>query len=128
MFKTLLTRLGLSPQEKASLGETVSSIKDVSEYLSDIVEMAGKSNYLEAVAKATPWAGAAVDALGEALPPVKFAVKLFESLTKEHDPEALGHLACTLAYQNAIEQTVTAMEVPIVSNKEVKDLKKKLND
>lgn len=47
-------------------------------------------------------------------------------LTKETDPEALGDLACTLAYQRAIEQTVKSMEVPIVSTRETKDIKKRL--
>jgi len=128
MFKNLLNRLGLNEHEKATLGESASKIKDISEYLSDVIETAKDADYFEAVTKSAPWAGSTVDALGEVLPPVKFAAKLFEGLTKEHDPQALGHLACTLAYQRAIEQTVKAMEVPIVSVKEVKDIKKQLSD
>lgn len=126
MFKTVFTRLGLSEGKKASLRETASSVKDISEYLSDALALAKDSDYLKAMAAAAPWAGMGVSALGEAIPPVKFAAKLFSDLTKETDPEALGHLACTLAYQRAIEDTVNSMRVPIVSTGETKDIKKRL--
>jgi len=127
VFKTVFTRLGLNKEKKASLGETANSIKDISEYLSDALELTKDSDHLkEAIATVAPWAVMGVSALGEAVPPVKFAAKLFSDLTKETDPEALGHLACTLAYQHSIEKTVKAMDVPIVTTGETKGLKKRL--
>lgn len=130
MSKTLLTRPGISEQGTTRWGGRANSFKEISEYLSDAVELAKNSDTLsdtlKAFADAAPWAKYAVGALGEVIPPVKFAAKLFADFTKETDPEALGHLACTLAYQRAIEQTVKSMEVPIVSNRETKDIKKRL--
>jgi len=67
MFKNLLNRLGLNEHEKATLGESASKIKDISEYLSDVIETAKDADYFEAVTKSAPWAGSTVDALGEVL-------------------------------------------------------------
>jgi hypothetical protein len=53
----------------------------------------------EAITSSVPWAGAAGSAVAESVPVVKFASVLLTNLTKEHDPDTLGFLACTLAYQ-----------------------------
>lgn len=59
-----------------------------------------------ALDKSAPWAGVVVEAIGESLPPVKFLLKLFEGLAKVDDPQELGSLAFTLAYQHAVQQAL----------------------
>jgi hypothetical protein len=72
-----------------------------------------KEDVLNAVVEAAPWwLEAAGEAAAESLPAVKFAVKLFQNLTEEKDPARLGHLACTLAYQQSITQAIAALPPP----------------
>jgi Pentapeptide repeats (9 copies) len=126
MADSLITRLNLSAEEKKALGKTTGRIKSVTTFLSDVIDAVKGSQLVEGIGKAVPWAAAAGEAVGDVVPPVKFAVKLISKLSEEHDAEALGQLACTLAYQSAIEQTVKAVEVPIVTVKEKDELKKQL--
>jgi uncharacterized protein YjbI with pentapeptide repeats len=126
MADSLITKLNLSAEEKKALGKTTGRIKSVTTFLSDVIDAVKGSQLAEGIGKAVPWAAAAGETVVEVVPPVKFAVKLISKLSEEHDAEALGQLACTLAYQSAIEQTVKAVEVPIVTVKEKDELKKQL--
>ncbi|HEX7999482.1 MAG TPA: pentapeptide repeat-containing protein [Pyrinomonadaceae bacterium] len=126
MADSLITKLNLSAQEKKALGKTTGGIKSVTTFLCDVIDAVKGSQLAEGIGKAVPWAAAASETVVEVVPPVKFAVKLISKLSEEHDAEALGQLACTLAYQSAIEQTVKAVEVPIVTVKEKDELKKQL--
>jgi hypothetical protein len=92
--------------EKDQVGGTLARLKSVSEMLADVVEAAKDLDVVKALAEASPWAEAIGKSLGEALPPVKFAIKLFEELGKVEDPGELGYLAATLAYQRAVEQAL----------------------
>jgi len=92
--------------QKARVGATLGRLKGVHELLADAVESAEKVGILEALKEVSPWAEAVGSALGEALPPVKFALKLFEQLGKVDDPGDLGYLAATWAYQRAVEQAL----------------------
>ena len=91
-------------------------IKSVQEFFSDAVEACTDSDLPTALAKALPWATDISEAVGhalqEALPPVKFVVKLFEKLTKETNPESLGFLALTIAYQHAVAKSLKAVGSP----------------
>jgi hypothetical protein len=57
------------------------------------------SDALEAVA---PWLNATAEAIGEALPPVKAVLSIAKFLTRETNPQALGLLAVSVAYQSAL--------------------------
>jgi hypothetical protein len=127
MSNTLMEKLSLSQQEKSRLGKRLSKIKSVSKFLSDAIDAFKDTSLPSAIAKAAPWAGMIGKAAGEIVPPVKFAIAVVEKLTTEHDPEALGYFACTLAYQRGIQQTVDTLEVPIVSKKEERELAAKVN-
>jgi len=92
--------------EKDQVGGTLARLKSVSEMLADVVEATKDLDVVKALAEASPWAEAIGKSLGEALPPVRFALKLFEELGKVEDPGELGYLAATLAYQRAVEQAL----------------------
>jgi hypothetical protein len=106
--------LSLKPNEKRSLGKFLGKIKGIDEFLADAFEGLKHVDFLQALGDALPWAGAFTDALGEAIPPVKFVVKLFSKLTEEKDPSALAYLACTLSYQRAVEQAAKTQGPPKV--------------
>jgi hypothetical protein len=48
-------------------------------------------------------------ALKESVPVVKFVFSFLEKLTKVDDPDKLGSLACTIGYQQSIEQAMRAL-------------------
>ncbi|HEX5720369.1 MAG TPA: pentapeptide repeat-containing protein [Thermoanaerobaculia bacterium] len=92
--------------EKDQVGGTLARLKSVSEMLADVVEATKDLDVVKALAEASPWAEAIGKSLSDALPPVRFALKLFEELGKVEDPGELGYLAATLAYQRAVEQAL----------------------
>lgn len=95
------------PAETAAKDEAqgmLERLKPIHEMLADAVEGAKDLDLVEAVAQASPWAEAVGKSLGDALPPVRFVLKLFEHLTRIDDPGELGYLAATLTYQRAVEQ------------------------
>lgn len=94
------------PAEKDQVGGTLARLKGVNELLADVVDATKDLDVVEALAKASPWAEAVGKSLGDALPPVRFVLKLFKELTKITDPSDLGYLAATLAYQRAVEQAL----------------------
>jgi len=104
--------LSLKPKEKRSLGKFLGKIKGIDEFLAAAFEGLKHVDFVQALGDALPWAGAFTEALGEAVPPVKFLVKLFSKLTEEKDPSSLAYLACTLSYQRAVEQAVKAQGPP----------------
>jgi len=97
--------------KKDQLGGALGKYKRVHELLADVVEATENLDILGALKEASPWAEAFGNALGDALPPVRFLLKLFEAGTKVDDPSELGYLAATLAYHRAVEQAWLAMPV-----------------
>jgi uncharacterized protein YjbI with pentapeptide repeats len=110
-------RLKLEPTGVEALRAVHSRLKGVHEFLAGALEAVrgqdGRSAFVEALGTLVPWAGsvlqATANAASESLPPVKFLLQLFEDLTELDDPNELGLLACTLAYQRAVEQAVPAL-------------------
>ena len=75
------------------------------------------------VGKTLPLGKALKEALGESVAPAKFLIKLFEKLTEETDPEQLGFIACTLAYQQSAVEALQAVgrpkkRIPLALDKE----------
>ena len=122
-----IQRLKPSSQDKRFLGEGVERIKTVTDFLSDAVEGMKDTDFPAAVAEAAPWAGLVGEAIAEALPPIKFVLKLYEKLTKEHDALVLGYFACTLAYQRAVEEAVTWIGRPEQARGVPKDIRAQLD-
>src|SRR5581483_992830 len=87
----------------------------------------GSRSLYDAVEFAVPWIESAAEVVGDALPPVKAALKMLELLTKENDPRALGFLAFSLAYQSAVADSVKAIEADVnVSKKGIMKVDKSL--
>jgi hypothetical protein len=127
MSKDLRARLGLSDYDKEGAGKTIGALKGIADFFSEAVEAVKDNDAVEAIAKSVPWwAEATGTALAEALPPVKFVLKLFKELTKEDDPQILGLLASTLAYQRSVEETLRWAGVPKEAKKVSADLKREL--
>lgn len=117
--------------EKDRVGGTVDRLKGVNERLADIVEATENLDILAAVKASSPWAEALGGALGDVLPPVRFALKFLEELNKVDDPAELGYLAATLAFQQAVEQAWQAMPpdtLEKVEGADPKQRKKALSD
>jgi uncharacterized protein YjbI with pentapeptide repeats len=105
MASKLLTVLNLSEQERLQTPPILSKLKTVQEWLSDATEaVKDVSDFSETLQKLSPLAAAGFEATKEVLPPVKFVLKVFQELTKVQEPEALAQLACTLAYQKAVQE------------------------
>ncbi|WP_346296876.1 pentapeptide repeat-containing protein [Rhodopseudomonas sp. P1] len=68
------------------------------------------STLFDAIEVAVPWVETAAEITGDAIPPVKAALKIVGLLTKETDPRALGLLAFSLAYQSALEEAALSLK------------------
>lgn len=111
---------------KGQTSNTMRNIKTVSDLLSDVVNGFGKTSIVQSLGEALPWAGLLGETLAEVLPPIKFLVKLFDKLTKEHDPEKLGYIACTIAYEQSMERAFNTYPEPAAPKEVTDDTKQKL--
>jgi uncharacterized protein YjbI with pentapeptide repeats len=122
--------LHLGQDEKRRVGRLAGRIKTVTEFLSDAVEKAKNLHFPDAIAEAAPWAetvvGATADAVAEVVPPVKFLLKLCEKLAEVNDPEELGHLACTVAFERVAEKIIRGTGGPMGDKRAVKEAKAQL--
>ena len=123
----LTKALGISETANDRIGETAETVKKGTEVLEKVgakVETAteflvsvadkltenDKASFFDLVEEAVPWIESTAEVVGEALPPVKAALKVIGFLTKENDPRALGLLAFSLAYQSALAASVKAIK------------------
>lgn len=111
--------------KKTTVGKTFSNIKSVTQFLSDATDGFKGTDFTGAIAASIPWLGVAGESVAEAVPPIKFLVKFFDGMTKEHDPEQLGIIACSTAYQQSIEQALRAFHDPKKPQKIKKEAKKR---
>jgi uncharacterized protein YjbI with pentapeptide repeats len=107
--------LGFKARANDAVAETTERVETVTEFLSevaeklpDILEKAEDASNLlpdlfsSAIEASAPWFTVAVDAAGDAIPPVKAVLGIAKYLTRETNPYALGLLAVSLAYQSAL--------------------------
>lgn len=118
----------LSEDSKKAINPFLSRLKPISEFLSDAIEAFKDIDFPSAIEKVAPWAGLVTDTVSEVAPPLKFAVKLLDKLTKEEDPIVLGELACTLAYERAAEQAIIAAGSPNGSRQSTANVKRHLKE
>jgi uncharacterized protein YjbI with pentapeptide repeats len=120
----------LGQDEKRRVSRLTGRIKSVTEFLSDALDKLKDSHFPEAIGQAAPWAetfvGAAADAAADTILPIKFLVKLCEKITEINDPEELGHLACTIAFEHAAEQTIKEVGGPLDEKRAIKEAKEQL--
>src|SRR5258708_21602831 len=108
-----LTQLNLSPDQRLNPPKAVGRLKTIHEWASAAMDaVKDNTDFFTAIKEISPWAEAAFSAAKDTLGPVKFAVKVFEELTKIQDPEELARLACTLAYQAVAEKAIVAVGRP----------------
>lgn len=111
-------------EAKQRLGSLLGKFTGIADFFGEAAEAVEKSSAIDAVVKSMPWVvGAIGEAASEALPPVKFAVSLVQRLLEENDPKVLGLLACTLAYQGAVEEAMKKAGVPAKGKKVAAGLK-----
>jgi hypothetical protein len=117
--------LGITDESNVRVAEDAEKVKTVTEFLGDIAE-----NFCENAAKiqeaaeklpneawlgsaiesVLPWAEQITDVIGDAVPPVKAVLSLAQLFTREPDPNALGLLACPLAYQVSLAEAIKQIE------------------
>ena len=107
MPSTLWNLFGLTKEQETDVEKTIGRIKSITDYVSDVMDAVKDTPLPEALKAVSPWwAGPLVESVGDAIPPVKFVIKLLEKLPEKPPARALGILACTLAYQRSAEEAV----------------------
>jgi hypothetical protein len=94
-------------------GQGIENVGTATEFLGDVadkLDSASAQSLGDAIDMVLPWVESTAEVVGEALPPVKAALKLFGLITKEPDPNALGLLAFSLAYQAALADAIKQIE------------------
>ena len=104
--------LTTSPDAEHQQVKRIEGLVTVSEYLSKASAALKDVDLVEATGKALPWASLIGEAASEAIPVVKFVAKLFRAATRITDPQRLGCIACTTAYQQAIQEAVKKIGGP----------------
>lgn len=111
--------LGITRESNDRLDDDVENVKTVTEFLGDASEKLPElikhatpiadrlpETLTTAFEASAPWLAGASEVLGDALPPVKAVLTLARFLTQETDPNALGLLAFSLAYQASLTAAV----------------------
>ena len=100
---------------------TLNELKTVSEFLTEALNFKENDlvkNIAQAIGKATPWAKDIAnnapwvqdfaEYAGAGVPLVSFFLKYAQLLMLEREPDKQGYNACTLAYNRAVEEVLTA--------------------
>lgn len=93
--------LNLSSEQKEKIEKEVGPLKSVTEFCSSLLESTKEIPLKEKFVKLLPWAAKGGKIVGEITPLAKVLVKIAEEIAKEKDPEVLGLIACSLAYQRS---------------------------
>jgi hypothetical protein len=125
---------GKSLQRHNSIADWGLNIKTVNESLVNAIDLTKKgTDFAKAFEKATPWiesVGKVADYASEVFRPFKLFAKIANDLTKITDPEKLGYIACTIAFQNALKlaiQDVAPHNKPSTAINEVAEQLKEIN-
>jgi len=87
--------------------------ESVTEFLSEIVESVKDNEGLQTIREHLPeWAETTTEAVGTWAAPIKIIAKFVGKVAKEHDPEALGYKACTVAYKAAALEALRLVGQP----------------
>jgi uncharacterized protein YjbI with pentapeptide repeats len=93
--------LSLTPEQKRRVDVEIGPLRSVTEFCSDLLDASKELPLKERLAELLPWAAKGGQILSEVTPLTKVLVKLVGEVTKEKDPETLGLLAGSLAYQRS---------------------------
>lgn len=100
-----------------ALSLAISGYKSVNEFLGNLVDAIKDTPWPKAVSNAVPWLGILGEGVADSVAPVKFILKLYEAATRIDDVNELGEVACTVAFQRSVQQSLTSskrmpMELP----------------
>lgn len=93
--------LNLTPEQKVRIEEDIGPLHSVTDFFSDLLEATKEIPIKEKLVQLLPWATKGGQIVSEVTPLAKVLVKLVDEVAKEKDPETLGLLACSLAYQRS---------------------------
>ena len=93
--------LNLSSEQKRQIEQDIGPIQSVTEFCSGLLEATKEIPLKEKLIKLLPWAAKGGHIVGEITPLAKVLVKIVDDVAKEKDPETLGLIACSLAYQRS---------------------------
>ncbi len=93
--------LNLTPEQKRHVEEEIGPLHSVTDFCSELLEATKEIPLKEKLVKLLPWAAKGGHIVSEVTPLAKVLVKLVDEVAKEKDPETLGLLACSLAYQRS---------------------------
>lgn len=95
-------------------GETraVARLSRASNFLGGLVDAFKDLDITKQIGEAAHWAGAIGHALQEMAPPLKGLAALLKRVTQKNDPEEVGYLACSRAFESATAQTLRQLGRP----------------
>jgi len=93
--------LNLTSEQKQHIDQEIGPLRSITDFCSELLEATKEIPLKEKLVKLLPWAVKGGQIVSEVTPLAKVLVRLVEDVAKEKDPEALGLLACTLAYQRS---------------------------
>ncbi len=96
-----------------ALKGVIGTFKTVHQFLSEVIAAVKNTPWPDAVNGALPWAEALGEGIASTVAPVKFVLEVYAARTRIDDPNELGELACTAAFQRSVQQAIaTARLVP----------------
>jgi uncharacterized protein YjbI with pentapeptide repeats len=102
----------LVPVRERSDAQAVGRLSGVTEFLGTLIDSLKDVKLVEQVATASTWLGAIGGALQEALPPLKGLATLAKRLTEKNDPEQVGFVACSRAFESAVAHALHRVGPP----------------
>ena len=116
--------------------------KTVTEYLQDALDLLGSKEkskdgnfsiktVTEAFEAASPWlegVAKTADYASEFFRPIKLIARIATDLTKITDPEKLGYIACTTAFQNALRISLGKISAPADDSHAIQEVKEQLKE
>jgi uncharacterized protein YjbI with pentapeptide repeats len=97
----LASILNLTPEQKRNVAKEIGPLHSVTEFCSNLLEATKEVPLKDKFAKLLPWAAKGGKIISEVTPLAKVLLKLVDEVVKEKDPDTLGLLACSLAYQRS---------------------------
>jgi uncharacterized protein YjbI with pentapeptide repeats len=104
--------LNLTPEQKRQVEKEIGPLQSVTEFCSSLLEATKEIPLKDKLAGLLPWAVKGGKIVSEITPLAKVLVKILDEVAKEKDPETLGLLACSLAYQRSAALALTQQGEP----------------
>ena len=109
MMKSILN---LTPEQKRQVEKEIGPLRTITEFCSGLLEATKEISLKDKLVSLLPWAVKGGQIVSEITPLTKVLVKLVDEIAKEKDPETLGLVACSLAYQRAAALSLSQQGEP----------------